>query len=66
VRSWRKKFFLPQLSFIEWFRGFTDAEGCFLIAKTGNSFAFRFIIKLHKDDLKAPALKFWAPALKNF
>lgn len=37
--------------FIQWFRGFTDAEGCFLIVKTGNSFAFRFTIKLHKDDL---------------
>ncbi len=37
--------------FIEWFRGFTDAEGCFLIAKFANSFAFRFIIKLHKDDI---------------
>jgi len=42
---------LNQLSFIEWFRGFTDAEGCFLIAKVGNRFAFRFTIKLHKDDL---------------
>ena len=43
---------LNQLSFIEWFRGFIDAEGYFLIAKVGgNSFAFRFIIKLHKDDL---------------
>ncbi len=37
--------------FFEWFRGFTDAEGCFFIVKTGNSFAFRFIIKLHIDDL---------------
>lgn len=37
--------------FIEWFIGFTDAEGCFLIAKIGNNFAFRFIIKLHKDDI---------------
>lgn len=47
---------LPLLSklpidFIEWFRGFTDAEGCFLIVKTGNSYAFRFIIKIHKDDI---------------
>jgi len=39
------------LDFIEWFRGFTDAEGCFLIVKTGSGFAFRFIIKIHKDDL---------------
>lgn len=37
--------------FIEWFRGFTDAEGCFLIAKSGNTFAFRFLIKLHADDI---------------
>ncbi len=37
--------------FIEWFRGFTDAEGCFLIVKTGNTFTFRFIIKLHVDDV---------------
>ncbi len=41
------------MDFIEWFRGFTDAEGCFLIVKTGNGFAFRFIIKIHKDDLNA-------------
>jgi hypothetical protein len=26
-------------------------EGCFLIVKTGNGFAFRFRIKTHKDDL---------------
>lgn len=39
------------IEFIEWFRGFTDAEGCFLIAQTGNHFGFRFIIKLHVDDL---------------
>jgi|SRR6478735_4842548 hypothetical protein len=32
---------LNQLSFIEWFRGFTDAEGCFLIAKVGNRFALK-------------------------
>jgi len=42
--------------FIEWFRGFTDAEGCFLLVKTGNNFAFRFLIKLHLDD--APVLDF--------
>jgi hypothetical protein len=36
--------------FIEKFRGFVDAEGCFLIARTGNTFAFRFLIKLHIDD----------------
>lgn len=42
--------------FIEWLRGFTDAEGCFLLVKTGNTFAFRFLIKLHLDD--APVLNF--------
>nr|QJQ35260.1 LAGLIDADG endonuclease [Fusarium lactis] len=42
---------LYEYNFIEWFRGFTDAEGCFLIVKQGKSFAFRFIIKIHKDDI---------------
>lgn len=38
-------------SFIEWFRGFTNAEGCFLIAKgKGNVFSFRFATVLHLDD----------------
>lgn len=38
-------------SFIEWFRGFTDAEGCFLITKgKGNAFSFSFVIGLHLDD----------------
>lgn len=36
--------------FTEKFRGFVDAEGCFLIARTGDTFAFRFLIKLHIDD----------------
>lgn len=37
--------------FIEWFRGFVDAEGCFHIYKRrGNSFEFRFSIGLHIDD----------------
>lgn len=42
--------------FVEWFRGFTDAEGCFYIAKRNGSstfFEFRFIIELHVDDMKA-------------
>jgi hypothetical protein len=39
-------------SFIEWFRGFTDAEGCFLIVKgKGNVFSFNFVIELHLDDI---------------
>ncbi len=38
-------------SFIEWFRGFTDGEGSFIISKgTGNKFEFRFEICLHIDD----------------
>jgi len=40
--------------FIEWFRGFTDAEGCFLIIyRDGNTFEFEFSIKLHIDDKAA-------------
>lgn len=40
--------------FIEWFRGFTDAEGCFLVSPNrGSSFTFKFKIKLHIDDVEA-------------
>lgn len=40
--------------FIEWFRGFTDAEGCFYIKlHKGTQYSFRFIIVLHIDDTKA-------------
>ena len=39
--------------FLEWFRGFTDAEGCFLITPNkANSFIFRFKINLHVDDVE--------------
>lgn len=39
------------LDFLEWFRGFTDAEGSFIIVKgLGNSFSFHFVIRLHIDD----------------
>jgi hypothetical protein len=39
------------LDFLEWFRGFTDAEGSFIIVKgLGNRFSFHFVIRLHKDD----------------
>jgi hypothetical protein len=40
--------------FIEWFIGFTDAEGCFLITPNkSQSFIFRFKISLHIDDVEA-------------
>lgn len=40
--------------FIEWFVGFTDAEGCFYISslKNVNYVTFKFIIELHKDDIE--------------
>lgn len=42
------------LEFIEWFRGFSDAESYFSIGlKPGNSFNFKFSIEVHKDDLKS-------------
>lgn len=38
--------------FIEWFRGFTDAEGCFMLSRNSkSSFKFTFTIGLHKDDI---------------
>nr|YP_009568486.1 hypothetical protein [Drechslerella brochopaga]QBL02566.1 hypothetical protein [Drechslerella brochopaga] len=39
------------LIFIEWFRGFTDAEWSFSIKRDHNSFTFIFRIKLHIDDI---------------
>ena len=43
--------------FLQWFMGFTDAEGSFVInrllgkdKKTTSSFTFMFKIALHKDD----------------
>ncbi len=38
--------------FIDWFRGFTDAEGCFSIIKVGTWYGFRFSILLHSDDVE--------------
>ena len=38
--------------FIDWFRGFTDAEGCFTIMKVGVWHGFRFSILLHSDDVE--------------
>lgn len=39
--------------FLEWFRGFTDAEGSFIVASKGKvgGYLIRFAIRLHKDDL---------------
>ena len=39
--------------FIEWFRGFTDAEGCFYFYRIADkfTFSFGFRIVLHIDDL---------------
>lgn len=44
--------------FIDWFRGFTDAEGCFKITpqRSGSAFEFRFSFGLHIDDL--PVLEY--------
>lgn len=36
--------------FIEWFRGFVDAEGCFMVPKRKQGFGFRMDIVLHVDD----------------
>lgn len=40
--------------FIEWFVGFTDAEGCFSIVKDnkGGNISLRFTIELHIDDIE--------------
>ena len=40
--------------FIEWFVGFTDAEGCFSIINdnNGTSFKLAFTIELHIDDIE--------------
>lgn len=37
--------------FLEWFAGFTDAEGNFMILATPSGFTFKFSIGLHVDDL---------------
>lgn len=45
------------IDFIEWFRGFTDAEGCFQVTMqslgNGKYFEFRYSIGLHIDDKAA-------------
>ena len=52
---------LSDEDFIEWLRGFVDAEGCFFIQTLNNRFRFRFSICLHKDDY--PLLKYIAQRL---
>lgn len=42
--------------FLEWLRGLTDGEGCFLISENKSGFTFKFMIYMHKDD--APMLKY--------
>ena len=43
---------MSDLEFLEWFRGFVDAEGCFMIKENlTNRYSFQFRIGLHKDDL---------------
>ena len=44
---------LNDADFKEWFRGFTDAEGSFIITPNnkGANFLFKFAISLHIDDL---------------
>jgi len=51
----RQQWILPK-NFIEWFRGFTDAEGCFIIQNDvrltkDHNFKFIFRITLHLDGL---------------
>ncbi len=47
---------LSDEDFYEWFRGFVDAEGCFLIVPIGNYFKLVFTLCLHKDE--TPLLKY--------
>jgi len=45
------KFNSVSKDFLQWFSGFTDAEGNFLISIDRNYVRFRFKISLHIDDL---------------
>jgi hypothetical protein len=36
--------------FVEWLRGFTDAEGSFFIFRKSSSFSFEYVLRLHIDD----------------
>ncbi len=52
---------LSDEDFSEWFRGFVDAEACFLIQTVGSRFKFVFTLCLHKDEI--PLLKYLAQRL---
>ena len=52
---------LSDEDFSEWFRGFVDAEGSFLIQVVQNRFKLIFTLCLHKDEL--PLLKYIAQRL---
>lgn len=52
---------LSDEDFSEWFRGFVDAEGCFLIQTVGNGFKLVFTLCLHKDEI--PLLNYLAQRL---
>lgn len=41
------------IEFLQWFSGFTDGEGNFLISVNNNSIRFRFKISTHIDDIQA-------------
>ena len=45
------------LDFIELFRGFTDADGCFFFYSSRSNYRFKYSICLHVDDV-ASGLKF--------
>lgn len=54
--GWKSSHGLSKLSqvsteFLQWFTGFTDAEGNFLISFDRNFVRFRFKISLHIDDI---------------
>jgi len=52
---------LSDEDFAEWFRGFVDAEGCFLIQVVQNRFKLVFVLCLHRDEL--PLLEYLAQRL---
>lgn len=53
ITSSKKIDFNEQSSFLNWFTGFTDAEGNFLISLDRGFIRFRFKILMHIDNLEA-------------